>query len=429
MSISVIIQNSVQDIPDVYRVVAEIITDEGVDNPALVLTRPSVYNTLVQAIGLNPANYEIGALSLIDVRAEGFRQSFTFYITLIRKGLDVDLRQVNSSILLTGGASGTILIPGPIGPTGLPGPTGILGPIGPTGPVGPQGVTGILGPQGPTGQVGPTGPQGIQGFPGVTGPGIVGPTGPQGSIGPTGPYGGPTGPQGLTGPVGATGSAGLTGAIGPTGSMGPQGVTGPTGPTNPNSIIYTPTGMTGPIRGQSVVFDTSVEAGPRYIWCYSDDAFFYPSIYGQIGISHPIVYQGTSLRIHNGGIHITKDGQTGGEATTAGLKMQYTGDGTVGLVITDQSGNTMSWTMLNTKGFSFDQNGYLTANNLRTLASVVVEPSAGPPTAPIGQIAMYVSGTKFIIRYSVDGLGDFRYYYVDLTLVVDQDVKYSAIAP
>lgn len=196
MSISVIIQNSVQDIPDVYRVVAEIITDEGVDNPALVLARPSVYNQLVQSLGLSPANYELGALSLLDVRAEGFRQSFTFYITLLRKGLNVDLRQVNSSILLTGGASGTILIPGPIGPTGLPGPTGPTGPAGPTGPVGPQGVTGILGPQGPTGQVGPTGPQGIQGFPG-----------PQGSVGPQGLQG----PQGVTGVPGPVTHASTTG--------------------------------------------------------------------------------------------------------------------------------------------------------------------------------------------------------------------------
>jgi hypothetical protein len=190
--------------------------------------------------------------------------------------------------------------------------------------------------------------------------------------------------------------------------------------------------MTGPITGQAAVFDYAVgipTAGPRYIWCYSGNT---PSdgIFGQIGIGHPNVYSGMSLRIHNGGVHWTRDGQVGGESPLAGLKMQYNGDGVTGLEIDDQSGKTMRWTMSNGFGFFFDEFGYLSASNFRSLSTIAMNPSFGPPTNPgAGQMAMYLTlSGKLVIKFTTNGI-NFRYYTINMNNTSDQTVQYSSVPP
>lgn len=183
MTTSVVVQRSVVGDQTVHAIVT-LTTEAEVDNPTLLFTQPAIFNRLCSLLNIKPWEYDLLSSALTFAGSQGFVEVYTFYVILSIKGIDVDLEALASSVFLVGGASGTILIPGPVGPTGPAGATGATGPYGPTGlrgATGLAGTNGIDGINGATGATGPMGPTGPQGFAGVTGPqGAVGPTGAAG---------------------------------------------------------------------------------------------------------------------------------------------------------------------------------------------------------------------------------------------------------
>lgn len=163
MATSVNVLRQVSD-DNVVRAVVFLSSDAPVDNPSVLLAQPSTFNRTCEQLSLKPWEWDLNSLILRSARQDGFRREYDFFVTLTRKGASVDPLLAGSAVMLTGGASGSLLISGPAGSTGPAGPTGprgatgIIGPTGPAGVTGPQGVTGPLGATGLRGPTGPAGP-------------------------------------------------------------------------------------------------------------------------------------------------------------------------------------------------------------------------------------------------------------------------------
>lgn len=178
----------------------------------------------------------------------------------------------NSSAVLKGEFSLTVIqiqldaeqgpqgIQGEQGEQGIQGPQGIQGVQGEQGDQGDQGIQGVQGPQGDAGDQGEIGAPGVQGETGLDG--ITGPKGATGVIGIQGASGtqGETG-VGVTGPIGTMGVQGFTGPNGPTGAKGTTGVQGVPGATGVQGIqgITGKLGATGLLGPQGFRGNTGID--------------------------------------------------------------------------------------------------------------------------------------------------------------------------
>ena len=165
-----------------------------------------------------------------------------------------------TTIIGSGGVTGST---GPQGFQGPTGPQGFQGNQGFQGPTGPQGFQGRTGSNGATGSQGPTGPQGFQGNQGFQG--LTGPQGFQGNQG----FQGPTGPQGFQG-YGATGLQGPTGSQGFQGPTGPQGFQGNQGYQGPTGSIPLASYMRGSRSAQQT---TGLTAGSLVVFTQVDNSY------------------------------------------------------------------------------------------------------------------------------------------------------------
>lgn len=134
--------------------------------------------------------------------------------------------EIEQSLVLCNGATGTMGEAGPKGDPGEPGARGDAGAEGPAGDTGEPGAQGDTGEPGPKGDAGEPGTKGDAGEPGPKGD--SGEPGPKGDAGEQGPKG-DTGEPGAKGDTGEQGEPGKDGELGPKGDTGEQGEPGKDG--------------------------------------------------------------------------------------------------------------------------------------------------------------------------------------------------------
>lgn len=116
-----------EDQDPVVRAFVAMITDEVIDNPSLVFNRPAVFNGLSAELGIRPYEWDLISSLLVGATTSGFRKSYSFFVTLARKGVTVDGLTVGTAVVVSGQSGTAVFIPGPAGATGTQGATGPSG--------------------------------------------------------------------------------------------------------------------------------------------------------------------------------------------------------------------------------------------------------------------------------------------------------------
>lgn len=118
MAISIEVQR--KDVAsNVIRAFVSMVTDEILDNPGLVFSRPAVFNRLCQALDIRPYEWDVLSNILTGTTTAGFRKTYTLFTALSRKGAtDVDPLVDGTITVITGGSGSAVLVPGPPGATG-----------------------------------------------------------------------------------------------------------------------------------------------------------------------------------------------------------------------------------------------------------------------------------------------------------------------